>query len=165
MNYNEKIAIFPGSFDPITLGHYDIIIRALNLFDKIIIAIGKNMKKKNMFSIQKRKEWIQKTFCNFPYKHKIEIDSFNGLTISFCKKKKVKFLLRGIRNKFDFEFEKNIFFTNKKLNKINFIEIETVYFISSYEKSHICSFLVRNIIKNGGDYTIFVPSSVRIDNK
>ncbi len=85
---NEKIAVFPGSFDPITLGHYDIVIRALNLFDKIVIAIGKNFRKKTMFSIRKRKEWIRKTFWKCPFKKKIEVDSFGGLTVSFCKKKK-----------------------------------------------------------------------------
>ncbi|WP_185853114.1 pantetheine-phosphate adenylyltransferase [Blattabacterium cuenoti] len=161
MNNNEKVAVFPGSFDPITLGHYDIIIRALNLFDKIIIAVGKNLEKKNMFSLLKRKKWIRKTFLDFSQKHKIEIDSFNGLTISFCTKKKAKFLLRGIRNQFDFEFEKDILFANKKLDKTDLIE--TVYLLSSYENSHICSYIVRDIMKNGGDYTIFVPSSVRIE--
>lgn len=114
-----------------------------------------------MFSLQKRKEWIRKTFFDFPYKHKIEIDSFNGLTISFCIKKKAKFLLRGIRNQFDFEFEKDILFANKKLDKTNLIE--TVYLFSSYEKSHICSSVVRDIMKNGGDYTLFVPTSVKIE--
>ncbi|WP_185859077.1 pantetheine-phosphate adenylyltransferase [Blattabacterium cuenoti] len=161
MNNNEKIAVFPGSFDPITLGHYDIIIRSLNLFDKIIIAIGKNFEKKNMFSLKKRKEWIRKTFLDFSHKHKIEIESFNGLTISFCIKKKAKFLLRGIRNQFDFEFEKDILFANKKLDKKDIIE--TVYFLSSYENSHISSYIVRDIMKNGGDYSIFVPSTVRIE--
>ncbi|WP_185851928.1 pantetheine-phosphate adenylyltransferase [Blattabacterium cuenoti] len=155
---NKKIAVFPGSFDPITLGHYDIILRALNLFDKIIIAIGKNFEKKNMFSLKKRKKWIQKTFLGLS--QKIEIDSFNGLTISFCIKKKAKFLLRGIRNQLDFEFEKNIFIANKELYKKHVIE--TVYLFSSYEKSHISSYIVRDVIKNGGDYTIFVPSTVRI---
>ncbi len=86
---NKKIAVFPGSFDPITLGHYDIIIRGLNLFDKIVIAIGKNFEKKNMFSLKKRKQWIQKTFLSLS--QKIEIESFNGLTISFCIKKKLNF--------------------------------------------------------------------------
>ncbi|AGW86049.1 Phosphopantetheine adenylyltransferase [Blattabacterium sp. (Nauphoeta cinerea)] len=155
---NKKIAVFPGSFDPITLGHCDIIIRALNLFDKIIIAIGKNLEKKSMFSLKKRKKWIQKTFIKLS--QKIEIDSFNGLTISFCIKKKARFLLRGIRNQLDFEFEKNIFIINKELYKKHIIE--TVYLFSSYEKSHIHSYLVRDVIKNGGDYTIFVPSTVRI---
>ncbi|WP_185870841.1 pantetheine-phosphate adenylyltransferase [Blattabacterium cuenoti] len=162
MENNKRIAIFPGSFDPITIGHYDIIMRALNLFDKIIIAIGKNFKKKNMFPLIKRKEWLKKTFLSSFY-NKIEIDSFNGLTISFCIKKKVKFLLRGIRNQLDFEFEKNIYFLNKKLSKKNSYIIDTIYLISSYEKSHISSCLVRDIIKNGGDYTEFVPSSVRIN--
>ncbi len=112
---NKKIAIFPGSFDPITLGHYDIIIRALNLFDKIIIAIGENFEKKNMFSLEKRKKWIQKTFLKLS--KKIEIDSFDGLTISFCIKKKAKFLLRGIRNQLDLEFQKNIFMTENEFYK------------------------------------------------
>ncbi|WP_185860493.1 pantetheine-phosphate adenylyltransferase [Blattabacterium cuenoti] len=155
---NKKIVVFPGSFDPITLGHYDIIIRALNLFDKIIIAIGKNFKKKNMFSLKKRKQWIEKTFLSLS--QKIEIDSFNGLTISFCIKKKARFLLRGIRNQLDFELEKNIFLINKELYKKHIIE--TVYLFSSHEKSHISSHIVRDVIKNGGDYTIFVPSAVRV---
>ncbi|WP_341651600.1 pantetheine-phosphate adenylyltransferase [Blattabacterium cuenoti] len=155
---NKKIAVFPGSFDPITLGHYDIIIRGLNLFDKIVIAIGKNFKKKNMFSLKKRKQWIQKTFLSLS--QNIEIDSFNGLTISFCIKRKAKFLLRGIRNQLDFEFEKNIYLINKELYKKHIIE--TVFLFSSYDKSHISSYIVRDVIKNGGDYTIFVPSSVRI---
>ncbi|WP_341661502.1 pantetheine-phosphate adenylyltransferase [Blattabacterium cuenoti] len=155
---NKKIAVFPGSFDPITLGHYDIIIRGLNLFDKIVIAIGKNFEKKNMFSLKKRKQWIQKTFLSLS--QKIEIDSFNGLTISFCIKKKAKFLLRGIRNQLDFEFEKNIYLINKELYKKHIIE--TVYLFSSYDKSHISSYIVRDVIKNGGDYTTFVPSPVRI---
>ncbi|WP_341652454.1 pantetheine-phosphate adenylyltransferase [Blattabacterium cuenoti] len=155
---NKKIAVFPGSFDPITLGHYDIIIRGLNLFDKIVIAIGKNFEKKNMFPLKKRKQWIQKTFLSLS--QKIEIDSFNGLTISFCIKRKAKYLLRGIRNQLDFEFEKNIYLINKELYKKHIIE--TVYLFSSYDKSHISSYIVRDVIKNGGDYTIFVPSSVRI---
>ncbi|WP_185873636.1 pantetheine-phosphate adenylyltransferase [Blattabacterium cuenoti] len=153
----KKIAVFPGSFDPITLGHYDIILRSLKLFDKIIVAIGNNYKKKYMFSIKKRKEWIKKTFIDFS---QIEIDFFQGLTISFCKKKNANFLLRGLRNQLDFEFEKNIYYVNNKLDKNNFIE--TIFIFSSYEKSYISSCIVRDIIKNGGDYTLFVPHSVRI---
>ncbi|WP_113738270.1 pantetheine-phosphate adenylyltransferase [Blattabacterium clevelandi] len=157
---NNRTAVFPGTFDPITLGHYDIIIRSLNLFDKIIIAIGNNSEKNNMFSIKKRKEWIKKTFFKFP---KIEIELFKGLTISFCKKKKAQFLLRGIRNQLDFEFEKNIYYTNKELDKNSCIE--TIFILSSYEKSYISSCMVRDIIKNGGNYTIFVPKYVRINKK
>ncbi|WP_185855841.1 pantetheine-phosphate adenylyltransferase [Blattabacterium cuenoti] len=157
----KKIAVFPGSFDPITLGHYDVIIRSLNLFDKIIIAIGKNNEKKNMFSFRKRKEWIEKTFFSFS-KDRIEIDIFQGLITSFCIKKKAHFLLRGIRNQLDFEFEKNMFYANKELENSNSISIETVFIFSSYNKSHISSCVVRDIIKNRGDYTVFVPHSVRI---
>ncbi|AWU44824.1 pantetheine-phosphate adenylyltransferase [Blattabacterium punctulatus] len=157
---NNRIAIFPGTFDPITIGHYDIIIRSLNLFDKIIIAIGNNSEKNNMFSIKKRKEWIKKTFFQFP---KIEIELFKGLTIFFCKKKKAQFILRGIRNQLDFEFEKNIYYANKELYKNSCIE--TIFIFSSYDKSYISSCMVRDIIKNGGNYTIFVPKYVRINKK
>ncbi|WP_185882725.1 pantetheine-phosphate adenylyltransferase [Blattabacterium cuenoti] len=158
MNNNHKIAVFPGSFDPITLGHCDIVFSALRLFDKIIIAIGDNSKKKSMFSIEKRKIWIYKTFLNKC--SKIEVDSFNGLTISFCIKKKVKFLLRGIRNHLDFEFEKEMFFFNKKLNKNS--KIETICIFSSYDNFFIRSSMVRDVMKKGGNYTVFVPQSVRI---
>ncbi|WP_185882226.1 pantetheine-phosphate adenylyltransferase [Blattabacterium cuenoti] len=157
----NKIAIFPGSFDPITLGHYDIVIRSLNLFDKIIIAIGNNTEKKNMFSLNRRKEWVQKTFLNFV---NIEIELFTGLAISFCIKKKANFILRGIRNQLDLEFEKNLYYSNKQLNKQldNKYFIETIFMLSSYGKSYINSCIVRDIIQNGGDYTTFVPSSVRV---
>ncbi|WP_185855315.1 pantetheine-phosphate adenylyltransferase [Blattabacterium cuenoti] len=160
MNNNKnKIAIFPGSFDPITMGHYDIVIRALNLFDKIIVAVGNNFKKNNMFSIEKRIKWIYKTFSDFS--DKVYIDSFSGLTISFCKEKKANFLLRGIRNQLDLEFEKDVLFANYHILN-NKYKIETVFLFSSFERSYISSCIVRDIIKNGGDYTIFVPSSVRI---
>ncbi|WP_185854599.1 pantetheine-phosphate adenylyltransferase [Blattabacterium cuenoti] len=154
---NKRIAVFPGSFDPITLGHYDVIVRSLNLFDKIVIAIGKNSEKNNMFSINRRKEWIQKTFLGFS---KIEIDLFQGMTISFCKKKKAQFILRGLRDQLDFEFERKVFYANRELEKRN--SIETVFILSSYGKSYISSRIVREIMKNGGDYTIFVPPYVRI---
>ncbi|WP_185852552.1 pantetheine-phosphate adenylyltransferase [Blattabacterium cuenoti] len=151
---NKKIAVFPGSFDPITLGHYDVIVRSLNLFDKIVIAIGKNSEKNNMFSINRRKEWIQKTFLGFS---KIEIDLFQGMTISFCRKKKAKFILRGLRDQLDFEFERKVFYVNRELEKKNCIE--TVFILGKY---YISSRIVREIMKNGGDYTIFVPPYVRI---
>ncbi|WP_185878219.1 pantetheine-phosphate adenylyltransferase [Blattabacterium cuenoti] len=154
---NKRIAVFPGSFDPITLGHYDVIVRSLNLFDKIVIAIGKNSEKNNMFSINRRKKWIQKTFLGFS---KIEIDLFQGMTISFCRKKKAQFILRGLRDQLDFEFERKVFYANRELEKKNCIE--TVFILSSYGKSYISSRIVREIIKNGGDYTIFVPPYVRI---
>lgn len=153
----KRNVIFPGSFDPITLGHYDIVIRALSLFDKIIIAIGKNNRKKYMFSLEKRKKWIKDAFKI--YSSKIEVETYEGLTVSFCKAKKINFILRGLRNIYDFEFEKKIIYNNKKLTKEN---IETVFLISSSEISYISSSIVRNIIKNGGNYNIFVPFSVKI---
>lgn len=153
----KKNAIFPGSFDPITLGHYNIVIRALPLFDNIIIGIGKNIRKKYMFSIEKRKKWIENAFKI--YSSKIEVEEYEGLTVSFCKKKKINFILRGLRNVHDLEFEKKIIYNNKKLTQEN---IETIFLISYDEISDISSTIVRNIIKNGGNYSIFVPLSVKI---
>lgn len=153
----KRNAIFPGSFDPITLGHYDIATRALSLFDKIIIAIGQNNSKKYMFSIEKRKQWIKDTFQK--YRSQIEVEVYDGLTVSFCKAKKINFILRGLRNIYDFEFEKKIICNNKKLTKEN---IETVFLLSSSSISCISSSIVRDIIKNGGNYNILVPLSVKI---
>lgn len=152
-----KIAVFPGSFDPITLGHYDIVERAAPLFDKIIIAIGNNSQKKYMFSIEQRKEFIKKTFENFP---NIEVDYFDGLTIDYCKSKGVKFILRGLRNPGDFEFEKAIAQTNRLLTHED--KIETVFLLTSAGKSYISSSIVREIISHNGEYQLMVPDAVRI---
>lgn len=152
-----KIAVFPGSFDPITLGHYDIIERASKLFDKIIIAIGQNSQKKYMFSLEQRKAFLEKTFQDFP---NVEIDSFDGLTVEYCQKKDVKFIIRGLRNPADFEFEKAIAHINRTLTLEN--KIETIFLLTSSSKSFISSSIVREIISYGGDYTLFVPDAVRI---
>lgn len=154
---NMKIAVFPGSFDPITLGHYDIVERAAPLFDKIIIAIGKNSQKKYMFSLEQREAFIRKTFENFP---NVEVDSFEGLTIDYCRSKNVNFILRGLRNPADFEFEKAIAQTNRTLTQEN--KIETIFLLTSAGKSFISSSIVREIINFGGDYTLLVPDAVRI---
>lgn len=148
------VAIFPGSFDPITLGHYEVVIRALKIFDNIIIAIGNNSNKKYMFEIEKRKKWIENTF--FIYKKKITIETYNILTFSFCIKRKVKFLIRGIRSIEDFEFEKTLFHINFKK------KIETIFFLSSLDKEKITSSIVRNIIINNGNYKKLVPQCVNI---
>lgn len=152
-----RIAVFPGSFDPITLGHYDIVERATPLFDKIIIAIGQNSQKKYMFSLDQRKEFIQKTFKDFP---NVEVDSFEGLTIDYCQSKKVNFILRGLRNPADFEFEKAIAQTNRTLTHDN--KIETIFLLTSAGKSFISSSIVREIISFKGHYELLVPDAVRV---
>ncbi|MFN3019517.1 pantetheine-phosphate adenylyltransferase [Soonwooa sp.] len=152
-----RIAVFPGSFDPITLGHYDIVERASPLFDKIIIAIGKNSQKKYMFSLEQRKEFIRNTFKDFP---NVEVDDFEGLTVDYCKSKGVNFILRGLRNPADFEFEKAIAQTNRALTRENVIE--TIFLLTSSGKSFISSSIVREIISFGGNYEIMVPDSVRL---
>lgn len=150
-----KRAVFPGSFDPITLGHYDIIKRGLTLFDEVILAIGVNADKKYMFSLEQRKTFLENTFANEP---KIKIETYKGLTVDFCKQKEAKFILRGLRNPADFEFEKAIAHTNRKLSSI-----ETIFLLTSSGKSYISSSIVRDVIRNDGDYTGLVPKSVRVE--
>ncbi|MBW8359831.1 MAG: pantetheine-phosphate adenylyltransferase [Weeksellaceae bacterium] len=152
-----RTAVFPGSFDPITLGHYDIVERAAPLFDKIVIAIGQNSQKKYMFSLEQRMEFIKKTFENFP---NVEVDHFEGLTIDYCHSKNVHFILRGLRNPADFEFEKAIAQTNRELTKDN--KIETIFLLTSAGKSFISSSIVREIISFNGDYELLVPDAVRV---
>ena len=149
-----KKAIFPGSFDPITLGHYDIIKRSLPLFDEIIIAIGINSDKKYMFSVDDRKKFLVDAFADEP---KISVITYEGLTIDLCKKLDAEFILRGLRNPADFEFEKAIAHTNRRLSKI-----ETVFLLTAAKTSFISSSIVRDVIRNGGDYKVLVPDSVRI---
>ncbi len=147
-----KKAVFPGSFDPITLGHVDIIKRALPLFDEIVIAIGINADKKYMFSLEERLSFLKKTFEKEP---KIRIDSYQGLTVNYCKKINAAFILRGLRNPADFEFEKAIAVTNRKLSSI-----ETVFLLTSAETSFISSSIVRDILRNGGDASDLLPDTV-----
>jgi len=145
-------AIFPGSFDPITLGHYDIINRALPLFDEIVIAIGVNAEKKYMFSLEDRLKFITDAFQNEP---KISVVTYTGLTIDLCQKLNAQFILRGLRNPADFEFEKAIAHTNRKLS-----QIETVFLLTAASTSYISSSIVRDVIRNNGDYRVLVPDSV-----
>jgi len=149
-----KRAIFPGSFDPITLGHYDIIKRGVTLFDEVIVAIGVNASKKYMFSIEERMDFIKEAFKDEP---KITVVSYEGLTVDFCKKNNVEFILRGLRNPADFEFEKAIAHTNRDL-----APIETVFLLTAASTSYIASSIVRDVIRNNGDYTKLVPKSVRV---
>ena len=146
-------AVFPGSFDPITLGHTDIIERALPLFDEIILAIGTNSNKNYMFSLEERLRFLKETFKNEP---KITVTTYQGLTVDFCKEQNAGFLLRGLRNAQDLEFEKAIGQTNYKMSGI-----DTLFFITSSGKSHISSTVVRDVIRNNGDYEFMVPDVVR----
>lgn len=149
-----KRALFPGSFDPLTLGHCDIITRGVTLFDEIIVAIGVNADKKYMFSIEERKGFIEETFADEP---KVKVMTYEGLTVDFCEEIGVEFILRGLRNPADFEFEKAIAHTNRRLS-----EIETVFLLTSARTSFISSSIVRDVIRNKGDYTKLVPDSVRV---
>lgn len=148
-----KKAIFPGSFDPITLGHLDIVNRGVTLFDEVIIAIGENSSKECMFSLEERKKFIENTFKDNP---KVKVVSYQGLTTEFCKEIGVNFILRGLRNPADFEFEKAIAHTNRELSKV-----ETVFLLTSTQTSFISSSIVREIIRFKGDYKKLVPNSVR----
>ena len=145
-------AVFPGSFDPITLGHVDIIKRAIPLFDEITIAIGVNAEKNYMFTLEQRKSFIQKAFFA---ENKISVKTYTGLTVDYCKEINADFILRGLRNPADFEFEKAIAQTNRKLSGI-----ETVFLLTSAETSYISSSIVRDILKNRGDASGLVPTSV-----
>lgn len=147
-------AVFPGSFDPITLGHYDIIKRSIPLFDEVIVAIGVNSEKKYMFSLEDRKRFIEEAFMDEPA---VKVVTYEGLTIDLCKKMKAHFILRGLRNPADFEFEKAIAHTNRKLSKI-----ETVFMLTAAKTSFISSSIVRDVIKNGGEYQLLVPDSVKV---
>lgn len=146
-------AIFPGSFDPLTLGHYDIIKRGITLFDELYIAIGINADKKYMFPLEQRQQFIEGAF---KYESQIKVVTYEGLTVDFCKKIGANFILRGLRNPADFEFEKAIAHTNRKLS-----EIETVFLLTSSGKSYISSSIVRDVIRHGGDYSGLVPASVK----
>jgi pantetheine-phosphate adenylyltransferase len=149
----KRIAIFPGSFDPITKGHENILQRALPLFDEIIIAIGKNSSKQSYFPLEQREKWIRQVFHN---ESKVKIETYTGLTIEFCKKMNAKFILRGLRTSADFEFEKAI----AQNNKIMAPEIETVFILPIPELSAINSTIVRDIVRNNGDASPFVPNEI-----
>ena len=149
----KRIAVFPGSFDPITLGHVSIVKRAIPLFDKIIISIGVNSEKKNMFTLEKRISWIEQIFKSEP---KIVVESYSGLTIDFCRKKDANYILRGLRTSADFEFERGIGQVNKKLAD----DIETIFLLTEPQYTPISSSIIRDVIRNGGDASSMIPKEV-----
>lgn len=149
-----KKAIFPGSFDPITKGHESLVLRSLDLFDEVVIAIGNNVNKKYMFPLEQRIKFIEDTFKDY---EKVTVQSYEGLTIDFCKKINAKYMLRGLRNSSDFGFEKPISQMNKELNP----DIETIFLITNPELSAISSSIIRDIIINKGDASKFLPKGVK----
>jgi pantetheine-phosphate adenylyltransferase len=150
-----RIAVYPGTFDPVTKGHEALVIRAIPLFDQIIVAIGHNAKKQTAFSLEQRIDWLKEVFAPYPT---IQIAYFSGLTIQFCEEKQAKFILRGLRSSTDFEYERNISQANAALNK----DIETIFMVSDPGLSAINSSIVRDIYRHGGDTRPFLPQAVSL---
>ena len=148
-NNNIRRAVFPGSFDPVTLGHVDIIERSLPLFDEVIIAIGVNAEKRYMWSLEERIAKIEAAFNGNP---KIKVTPYQGLTADFCKKENAQYILRGLRNTTDFTYEQTIAQANQKVNGV-----DSIFLICSPEYSHISSSIVRDIARNGGDFSSLIP--------
>ena len=149
----NRVCLFPGTFDPVTLGHVDIVNRALPLFDKFYIGIGINANKEPMFSAQQRKDWFHAIFENDP---KVEVVVYDGLTVDCCKRVGANFILRGIRYVNDFEYEKAIADMNRSLDE----KIETVFLTCLPQFTSVASTLVRDVLRNGGDVSQFLPAPV-----
>lgn len=152
----KRVAIFPGSFDPFTIGHESIVRRALPMFDEIVIMIGFNSNKKSFFNLKKRMNWIEQVFYNEPH---IKVKSHEGLTVDFCKKAGANYILRGLRTSSDFEYERAIAQVNKKMHP----QIETVFLLTMPEHTPINSSIVRDIILHGGDASMFLPKNLNMD--
>ena len=150
----ERICLFPGTFDPVTLGHTDIIDRALPLFDKLVIGIGRNANKKPMFNERQRLKWLREIYKNNP---KVEALAYDGLTVDCCKKVNANFILRGIRYVNDFEYEKAIADMNRSIDK----RIETIFLTCLPQFTSVASTLVRDVLRNGGDVSQFLPDAVK----
>jgi pantetheine-phosphate adenylyltransferase len=149
----QRICLFPGTFDPVTLGHTDIIDRALPLFDKVVVGIGLNASKTIMFSPEQRLQWIEEIYKDQP---KVEGAIYEGLTVQYCKKIGARFILRGIRYVSDFEYEKTIADANRTLDK----SIETIFLTGEPKYTSVASTIVRDIIRNGGNASPFLPDAV-----
>lgn len=153
----NKTAVFPGSFDPFTVGHEALVTRALMLFDKVIIAVGENTEKKNLFTIENRMKMISKVFDG---ESRVVVTRYRGLTVEFCRKNGASYILRGLRTSADFEYERAMGQMNRKMAP----EIDTVFLLTSTEHTPVNSTIVRDIIVNGGDASMFVPSVIRISD-
>ncbi len=152
---NQRIALFPGSFDPITKGHKSIVERALPMFDKIVVAVGTNTAKNSVFPLEKRIEWIERTFAQYD---NVEVVTFNSLTVDFCREIGAKYILRGLRNSTDFQYERNIARINQELDS----EIETIFLMTKPDDAAISSSLVREILSFGRDVAQFIPEEITI---
>jgi pantetheine-phosphate adenylyltransferase len=153
----NKTAIFPGSFDPFTIGHESIVKRALPMFEKIIIMIGYNVNKKSFFSVEKRLKWINQIFKN---EDRIDVRVHEGLTVDFCKEVDAKYILRGLRTSSDFEYERAIAQVNKKMHP----EIETVFLLTLPEHTPINATIIRDIVLHGGDASMFLPEGLDLND-
>jgi len=151
----QRKAIFPGSFDPFTIGHESVVRRSFSLFDHIVVAIGHNATKSGFFSLEQRMEWISSVFEDEP---KVSVTSFTGLTVDMCKRENAAYILRGLRTSADFEYERAI----AQINKAMYPEIESVFLLTMPDHTMVNSTIVRDIIRNGGDASKFVPEKMKI---
>ncbi|MGW8181728.1 MAG: pantetheine-phosphate adenylyltransferase [bacterium] len=153
----NRTAVFPGSFDPFTVGHEALVRRALPLFEKVIIAVGENAEKKNLFSIEMRLKMISKVFEG---ESRVEVVPFSGLTVDFCRKHNAGYIVRGLRTSADFEYERALGQMNRKMAP----GVDTIFLLTSTEHTPVNSTIVRDIIKHGGDASPFVPASINISD-
>lgn len=151
----SKTAIFPGSFDPFTIGHESILNRALPLFDKIIVAVGYNTNKEGFFALEDRLGWIKTVFEG---EDRVEVMKYEGLTVDFCSKVGAQYILRGLRTSSDFEYERAI----AQMNRAMHPEIESIFLLTQPEHTHVASTIVRDIILHGGDASMFLPDKIKI---
>ncbi|MEI6436313.1 MAG: pantetheine-phosphate adenylyltransferase [Bacteroidota bacterium] len=149
----NRVAVFPGSFDPLTRGHESIIIRSLPLFSKVIVAIGENSGKRSYFSLEQRITWLKQVFQG---EERVVVESYSGLTVDFCQRTGAQYILRGLRTSADFEFERGI----GQINRLMYPEIETVFLLTLPEYTSLSSSIVRDIIMNGGEVRQFIPESI-----
>lgn len=154
----KRSALFPGTYDPFTLGHYDLVVRALKMFDHVVIAVGDNLQKNTRFTLEERLEYIRACFAE---DSRVEVVSYQGLTAQYCRKRKIQFILRGVRNSIDFAYESTIAQANARLWK----DLESVFIVTRPEYAFISSSVVREILFHGGDVSAFLPPHVSLPLK